>query len=182
MEFIPTKIPEVILIRPKIFSDARGFFMETFQAKEFGSAGLPTHFVQENHSGSHRGVLRGLHYQIQQAQGKLVSVQVGEIYDVAVDLRRSSPTFKHWVGFYLSAENRDELWIPKGFAHGYYVVSEWAEIFYKTTDFYAPEWERCIIWNDPQISIDWRLSLDETPSLSSKDQSGRLLKDAECFV
>ena len=180
MEFIPTKILEVILVRPKVFSDPRGFFMETFQAKEFESAGLPAHFVQENHSGSHRGTLRGLHYQIQQAQGKLVRVLVGEILDIAVDIRRNSPTFKRWVGVKLSAENKDQLWIPQGFAHGYYVLSEWAEIVYKTTDFYAPTWERCIVWNDPEIGIEWCLN-GQIPLLSPKDQLGKYLKDAECY-
>jgi dTDP-4-dehydrorhamnose 3,5-epimerase len=181
MEFTPTKIPEVISLRPKVFSDARGFFMETYQANEFKKAGISAHFVQDNHSGSRHGVLRGLHYQTQQAQGKLIRVLAGEIYDVVVDIRRGSPTFKEWVGVHLSAENREQLWIPEGFAHGYFVTSEWAEILYKTTDFYAPEWQRCIIWNDPQIGIKWPISESESPVLSDKDQLGCLLKDAEYF-
>lgn len=181
MEFLPTNIPDIILIRPKVFHDARGFFMETFQAKEFECAGLPVHFVQDNHSGSHRGALRGLHYQIQHTQGKLIRVLAGEIYDVVVDIRRGSPTFKQWVGVHLSAESREQIWIPEGFAHGYYVLSDWAEILYKTTDFYAPEWERCILWNDPDIGVVWPLIKDQTPILSAKDQVGSLLKDADCF-
>lgn len=180
MEFIPTKIPEVILVHPKKFSDPRGFFMETFQAKEFEGAGLPVHFMQDNHSGSHRSTLRGLHYQIQQAQGKLVRVIAGEIFDVAVDVRRNSPTFKKWIGVKLSAEIGDQLWIPEGFAHGYYVLSEWAEILYKTTDFYAANWERCIKWNDPEIGIEWPL-YGSIPLLSPKDQLGKYLKDADCY-
>lgn len=181
MEFIPTIIPEVILIRPKVFSDPRGFFMETFQANEFEKAGLPVHFVQDNHSGSHRGTLRGLHYQIQQAQGKLVRVIAGEIFDVALDIRRSSPTFKKWIGIKLSLESREQLWVPGGFAHGYYILSEWAEILYKTTDFYAPNWERCIAWNDPEIGIEWPLINRQMPTLSPKDRLGKSLKDADYY-
>lgn len=180
MEFIRTAIPEVILIRPRVFSDPRGYFMETFQAREFANAGVPIHFVQDNQSGSHCGTLRGMHYQIQQTQGKLIRVLAGEIFDAAVDLRRGSPTFGKWVGVKLSAESREQLWIPEGFAHGYYVLSEWAEIFYKTTEFYAPEWERCVLWNDPEIGIEWPL-LGAKPLLSSRDQNGNLLVDVDHF-
>ena len=155
--------------------------METFQAQLFTKAGLPATFVQDNHSGSYRGILRGLHYQIRQAQGKLIRVVAGEIFDVAVDLRRSSPTFKMRVGLTLSAETRDQLWIPEGFAHGYFVLSDWAEIFYKTTDFYAPEWEQCLAWNDPQIGIEWPLLNGQLPIISPKDQQGKYLKDAVCY-
>jgi dTDP-4-dehydrorhamnose 3,5-epimerase len=181
MEFSSTSIPDVIMIRPKVYSDERGFFMETFQADLFAKNGLPVTFVQDNHSGSHRGTLRGLHYQIQRAQGKLIRVVAGEIFDVAVDIRRSSPTFKQWVGSRLSAESKTQLWTPEGFAYGYYVLSEWAEILYKTTDFYAPEWERCILWNDPELGIEWPLPSGHTPILSAKDKAGKLLKDADCF-
>jgi len=182
MEFIPTHLPEVQIVRPKVFADTRGFFAETFQAHRFAAAGLPTDFVQDNHSGSHRGALRGLHYQIQQAQGKLIRAVAGEIFDVAVDLRRASPTFKQWVGVTLSAENRDQLWIPAGFAHGYLVLSDWAEIFYKTTDFYAPTWERCLAWNDPEIGVEWPLSGDLRPLLSAKDQLGQTFPSVECYA
>jgi dTDP-4-dehydrorhamnose 3,5-epimerase len=181
MNFKATAIPEVLLITPIVSEDQRGFFMETFQAKQFAAAGLPTHFVQDNHSGSRQGTLRGLHYQIRQAQGKLLRVVCGEIFDVAVDLRRGSPTFGEWVGAQLSADNRHELWVPPGFAHGFYVMSEWAELLYKTTDFYAPEWERTLLWNDPQIGIQWPLVDGRAPILSIKDQAGIPLTKAEVF-
>ncbi len=181
MEFTPTKIPAVILVTPRLFGDARGFFMETFHAKRFAEAGLPTDFVQDNHSGSVRGTLRGLHYQIRQAQGKLVRVGAGEIFDVAVDLRRGSPTFGQWAGEVLSADNRKQLWVPPGFAHGFYVLSEWAEVLYKTTDFYTPEWERTLLWNDPQIAIAWPLAAGRSPILSQKDQIGLPLSQAETY-
>ncbi len=181
MEFIPTTIPDVILVKPRIFGDARGFFLETFQAKIYKEAGIASKFVQDNHSGSKRGVLRGLHYQIKQPQGKLVRTIVGEVFDVAVDLRKSSPTFGKWVGVTLSAETKEQLWLPPGFAHGFYTLSEWAEILYKATDFYAPEWDRTLLWNDPQIGIEWPLLDNKPPLLSEKDAHGVLLKDAELY-
>jgi dTDP-4-dehydrorhamnose 3,5-epimerase len=181
MQFTPTKIPDVILIEPKVFGDARGFFMETFRADRCVEMGVPADFVQDNHSGSQRGTLRGLHYQIRQTQGKLLRVVAGEIFDVAVDIRRSSPTFGRWVSETLSAENKRQLWVPPGFAHGFYVLSEWAELTYKTTDFYAPEWERTILWDDPAIGIDWPIPVGTQPLLSTKDAQGKLLADADLF-
>jgi len=181
MEFVQTKISDVIEIVPKVFEDARGFFMETYRASLFVEAGLPQQFVQDNHSGSRRGALRGLHYQIHQAQGKLVRVVAGEIFDVVVDLRRSSPTFGKWVGVSLSAQNRLQMWIPAGFAHGFYVTSDWAEIVYKTTDYYAPQWERTLLWNDPDLGIAWPLLGDEQPTLSAKDVQGKRLGEADLF-
>jgi dTDP-4-dehydrorhamnose 3,5-epimerase len=181
MEFIPTTIPAVILIQPKVFGDERGFFMETYQSQRFAAAGIATDFVQDNHSRSRQGTLRGLHYQIQQAQGKLIRAIVGEIYDVAVDIRRGSPTFGQSVSVILSAENKQQLWVPAGFAHGFYVVSDFAEITYKTTDFYAPPWERSILWNDPALGIEWPVPAGQTPLLSPKDVQGKLLRDAELF-
>jgi dTDP-4-dehydrorhamnose 3,5-epimerase len=181
MKFVPTEIPDVVLIEPRVFGDARGFFMETYQEKAFAEAGIHANFVQDNHSGSQKGILRGLHYQICQAQAKLVRVIAGEVFDVAVDLRRSSPTFGKWVGTLLSADNKRQLWIPVGFAHGFYVVSDWAEFTYKVTDFYAPEWERTILWNDPQLAIEWPLVDGRLPALSAKDANGKLLSDAELF-
>lgn len=181
MKFIPSSLPDIILIEPQVFGDERGFFMETFQAKHFAEAGIPTEFVQDNHSRSKQGSLRGLHYQIRQPQGKLVRVTAGEVYDVAVDLRRSSPTFGRWKGARLSAENKLQIWIPAGFAHGFYVLSEWAEVIYKTTDFYAPEWERTLAWNDPKIGIAWPLVNGQAPLLSTKDSQGKLLSQAEVY-
>ncbi len=181
MEFIPTKIPEVLVIRPKVFDDPRGFFVETYRENEFVSAGVNRKFVQENHSASQRGVLRGLHYQIRQTQGKLVRAIAGEVFDVAVDLRRSSPTFRDWVGVHLSAENKHQLWIPPGFAHGFYVLSDRAEITYKVTEYYAPEWDRSLLWNDLQLGIDWPLISDLPVSLSAKDINGKTLAEAELF-
>jgi dTDP-4-dehydrorhamnose 3,5-epimerase len=181
MRFFPTEIPDIILIEPKVFGDKRGFFLESYHAERFAAAGIPDAFVQDNHSGSRKGTLRGLHYQIKQAQAKLVRVIAGEIYDVALDIRRSSPTFGRWVGIYLSTENRYQIWIPAGFAHGFYVTSEWAEIVYKTTDFYAPEWERTVLWNDPTLGIQWPLDGKEPPILSPKDAQGRLLQQADLF-
>lgn len=180
MEFVPTALPDVVLIKPKVFDDPRGFFMETYREDRFIANGISQQFVQENHSASGKGVLRGLHYQIRQTQGKLVRVISGEILDVAVDIRRSSPTFGQWVGIILSAENKHQLWVPGGFAHGFYVLSERAEVVYKVTDYYAPEWERSILWNDPQIGIDWQLN-GIVPTLSQKDVVGKLLADAEIF-
>ncbi len=155
--------------------------METYQANEFKQAGICANFVQDNHSGSQKGILRGLHYQIAHTQGKLVRVIVGEVYDVVVDLRQSSATFGRWVGLSLSAENRQMLWIPPGFAHGFYVVSDWAEFTYKATDFYAPEWERTLLWNDPQLAIHWPVLDGMPPVLSTKDKMGKLLSEAELF-
>jgi dTDP-4-dehydrorhamnose 3,5-epimerase len=182
MQAIPTAIPDVLIIEPKVFGDARGFFYESFNAKRFAEVtGITTPFVQDNHSRSARHVLRGLHYQIQQAQGKLVRATVGEVLDVAVDIRKSSPTFGQSVSVILSADNKRQLWIPPGFAHGFVVLSETAEFLYKTTDYYAPEFERSILWNDPALGIDWRLN-GATPLLAAKDQAGKLLKDAEVFA
>ncbi|MCF8039072.1 MAG: dTDP-4-dehydrorhamnose 3,5-epimerase [Desulfohalobiaceae bacterium] len=181
MEFIKTAIPEVLLVKPKIFEDHRGFFMETWQAKTFTRVGITADFVQDNHSRSARGVLRGLHYQIQKPQGKLVRVIFGEIYDVAVDLRKSSATFGNWVGTILSAENKQMLWIPPGFAHGFYVLSQGAECVYKCTDYYAPEHERTLLWNDPDLCISWPLSKNEEPIVSQKDAAGKKLYEAEVF-
>lgn len=181
MEFIATNLPGVVIVQPKVFGDERGFFMETYRMDKFAEAGIPTRFVQDNHSRSQQGVLRGLHYQIQQAQGKLVRVIVGEVFDVAVDIRRNSPFFGKWTGAYLSADNKREMWVPPGFAHGFYVVSDWAEVTYKTNDYYAPHWERCIAWNDPQLCIKWPLIDDQSPSLSAKDVKAPRLAEAEVF-
>lgn len=155
--------------------------METYQSEAFAAAGVGKHFVQDNHSGSRQGILRGLHYQIQQTQGKLVRAVVGEIFDVAVDIRRSSPTFGKWVGTMLSAQNKSLLWVPEGFAHGFYVISEWAEVIYKTTDFYAPSQERTLLWNDPTIGVQWPFAPDQEPVLSDKDKNGKPFDQAELF-
>ena len=180
MKVIETCIPDVLIIEPKVFGDERGFFYESFNAAAFEAAtGLKRQFVQDNHSKSQRGVLRGLHCQIQQPQGKLVRVVAGEVFDVAVDLRKSSPSFGRWFGTHLSAQNQRQLWIPEGFAHGFVVLSESAEFLYKTTDYYAPEHERSLLWNDPALGIQW--PIDEAPQLSAKDQAGKLLRDAELF-
>jgi len=183
MQARPTELPGVLLLEPKVFGDARGFFFESYNRRAFEQAtGLTPDFVQDNHSRSARGVLRGLHYQLKQAQGKLVRVTAGEVYDVAVDVRRSSPAFGRWFGANLSAENKRQMWIPAGFAHGYLVLSEHAEFVYKATDFYAPEHERCIAWNDPDLNIRWPLlSGLAKPVLSAKDQAGLRLRDAETF-
>lgn len=176
----PASIADVLILEPKVFGEPRGFFFESFNARDFRLAtGLDVSFVQDNHSMSTRGVLRGLHYQIQHAQGKLVRVIEGEVFDVAVDLRRSSPTFGKWVGTNLSADNHRQLWIPPGFAHGFVVLSERAEFLYKTTDYYAPEHERCLLWNDPKVGIEW--PIDFVPQLAAKDAAGKLIADAECF-
>ncbi|ACM32036.1 MULTISPECIES: dTDP-4-dehydrorhamnose 3,5-epimerase [Diaphorobacter] len=173
-------IPEVVLIEPQVFGDARGFFFESFNQKTFNEATGTNHqFVQDNHSRSSQGVLRGLHYQIQQPQGKLVRVARGKVWDVAVDIRKSSPTFGQWVGAELSEDNQHQLWVPPGFAHGFVVLSESADFLYKTTDYYAPEHERCIAWNDEALTISWPVSI--TPILSAKDQLGAALCDAEVF-
>ncbi|MDD1012360.1 dTDP-4-dehydrorhamnose 3,5-epimerase [Pseudomonas rubra] len=180
MNVIPSTLPDVLIIEPKVFGDERGFFFESFNERSFHEAtGINAHFVQDNHSGSQKGVLRGLHYQITHTQDKLVRVTAGEVLDVAVDIRRNSPTFGHWTSIRLSAQNNRQLWIPKGFAHGFVVLSEFAEFLYKTTDYYVPSAERCIRWNDPDLSIDWQL--EAAPVLSAKDQVGKLLSEAELF-
>jgi dTDP-4-dehydrorhamnose 3,5-epimerase len=181
MKVTSTRIKDVLLIEPQVKGDMRGFFMETYHQQKFAEQGLTLTFVQDNHSGSVQGTLRGLHYQIRQNQGKLVRVAVGEIFDVAVDIRKSSPTFGQWVGEILSAENKHQLWVPEGFAHGFYVISEWAEVLYKATDFYAREWERTIRWDDPQIGIAWPLVGDGGPQLSDRDNQAGILMDAELF-
>jgi dTDP-4-dehydrorhamnose 3,5-epimerase len=181
MKFTPTEIPDVLIIQPDVFGDDRGFFMETYQSRKYAEAGIEVEFVQDNQSGSQRGTLRGLHYQIRQAQGKLVRAVAGEIFDVAVDIRRSSPTFCQWVGAVLSAENKMQIWVPPGFAHGFYVLSEWAELAYKASDFYAPSWERTLMWDDPQIGIQWPLVDGVPPLLSKKDAQGSYLDQAELF-
>lgn len=181
MKATPTSIPEVLVLEPQVFGDERGFFFESFNQKAFNQAtGLELSFVQDNHSRSAKNVLRGLHYQIQQPQGKLVRVVSGAVYDVAVDLRKSSPTFGQWAGVELSAENKRMLWVPPGFAHGFLVLSDYAEFLYKTTDYWAPAFERCVAWNDPELNIAWPIQ-DAQPLLSPKDAKGMLLKDAEVF-
>lgn len=181
MKAVPSTIPDVILFEPKVFGDERGFFFESFNACEFAKAtGLEAQFVQDNHSRSRQGVLRGLHYQLApKAQGKLVRVTEGEVFDVAVDIRRGSPTFGQWVGEILSAENKRQLWIPAGFAHGFAVLSENAEFLYKTTDYWSPEHERCIRWDDPELAIPW--PVPGTPLVSDKDRQGLSLCDAELY-
>ncbi|OGT98526.1 MAG: dTDP-4-dehydrorhamnose 3,5-epimerase [Geobacteraceae bacterium GWC2_48_7] len=180
MTVIPTTIPDVLIIEPKVFGDTRGFFYESFNEREWlAQTGQDYRFVQHNHSRSAGGVLRGLHYQIRQPQGKLVRVIAGEVFDVAVDIRKSSPTFGQWFGAFLSAENKRQMWVPPGFAHGFCVTSETAEFLYLTTDYYAPEYERCIVWNDPTLAIEWPLAGE--PSLSAKDREGKLFKEAELF-
>ncbi|MDO7900082.1 dTDP-4-dehydrorhamnose 3,5-epimerase [Pseudomonas citrulli] len=180
MKVTATSLPEVLLIEPKVFGDDRGFFYESFNARAFAEAtGSTLQFVQDNHSRSAKGVLRGLHYQIEQAQGKLVRVTAGEVLDIAVDIRRSSPSFGQWVGVRLSAQNHSQLWIPPGFAHGFVVLSDSADFLYKTTDYYAPAAERCIRWDDPDLAIDWEL--DGEPILSAKDQAGKALHEADLF-
>lgn len=181
MNIIRTHIPDVTIIEPKVFGDARGFFMESFNARAFADAtGIDAPFVQDNHSRSAKNVLRGLHYQIKQPQGKLVRVTTGRVFDVAVDLRKSSPTFGKWAGVELSAENNRQLWIPPGFAHGFVVLSDSADFLYKTTDYYAPEHERCLIWNDPQVGVEW--PIDGEPLLSAKDKNGLPLDQVETFA
>lgn len=180
MKVTPTTIPDVLIIEPKVFGDARGFFFESFNQKSFYEATkLNLNFVQDNHSRSARGVLRGLHYQLQQPQGKLVRVVRGAVWDVAVDIRKSSPTFGKWVGTELTEDNHTQIWVPSGFAHGFVVLSDSADFIYKTTDYYAPQHERCIAWNDPDIGIEWPAGM--TPSLSVKDQMGSTLRGAEIF-
>ncbi len=181
MKATPLAIPDVVLIEPKVFGDERGFFFESFNQARFEEAiGKPVQFVQDNHSRSVKNVLRGLHYQIQQPQGKLVRVVQGEVFDVAVDLRRSSKTFGQWVCEILSAENKRQLWLPEGFAHGFVVLSDSAEVFYKTTDYYAPAFERSILWNDETVAIDWPAGIQ--PILSAKDAQGKPFAESEVFA
>lgn len=182
MKVIPTHIPDVKIIEPAVFGDARGFFMETWNGETFASLGLNLTFVQDNHSRSTQGILRGLHYQIQQAQGKLVRVTSGAVFDVAVDLRQASPTFGQWVGAELSAENHRMLWIPPGFAHGFYVLSESADFLYKCTELYAPQYDRCLRWDDPSVGIQWPLVKGEMPLLSAKDAAGKCWDEADKFA
>ena len=180
MKVTPTAIPDVLIIEPKVFGDERGFFFESFNQKAFNEAtGLDVNFVQDNHSRSAKGVLRGLHYQVQQPQGKLVRVVRGVVFDVAVDIRKDSPTFGKWAGTELSEDNHRQLWIPPGFAHGFLVLSDSADFLYKTTDYYAPQHERCIAWNDPSIAIEWPKGVQ--PLLSAKDESGKRLAEADVF-
>jgi len=181
MRFTPTAIPDLVRIEPRIFGDERGFFMETWQTEKFAAAGIEQMFVQDNHSRSVGGILRGLHYQIRQPQGKLVRVCAGAVFDVAVDLRRASPTFGRWVGEVLSADNRVMLWIPPGFAHGFYVLSDSADFIYKCTTLYAPADERVIRWDDPDLAICWPLTEDRAPCLSAKDAAGVSFREAEVY-
>jgi dTDP-4-dehydrorhamnose 3,5-epimerase len=181
MRFKRTAIPDVLIVEAELHGDHRGFFMETYRKNLFFDNGIPYEFVQDNHSGSAQGILRGLHYQIKHPQGKLVRAGRGELFDVAVDIRRSSPTFGQWVGAILSAENRKQLWVPPGFAHGFYVLSEWAELIYKATDYYAPTWDRSLQWDDPHLNITWPLINGEQPILSEKDRLAPLLEDADLF-
>lgn len=181
MRFIETTIPEVVLIEPTVYGDDRGFFMETWNARTFNDKGLRLSFVQDNHSRSAQGTLRGLHYQIKQTQGKLVRVTAGAVFDVAVDLRKSSPTFGRHVAYVLSEENKRQLWVPPGFGHGFYVLSESADFVYKCTDFYAPEYERSLLWSDPALGIEWPLVEGAPLRLSAKDREGVALRDAEVF-
>jgi dTDP-4-dehydrorhamnose 3,5-epimerase len=179
MKAIETSLPGVLVLEPKVFGDERGFFFESYNKRALETAGITSEFVQDNHSRSARNVLRGLHYQIMQPQGKLVRVIAGEVFDVSVDIRKSSPTYGKWTAINLSAENKRMLWIPPGFAHGFLVASEYAEFLYKTTDYYAPEFERSILWNDPDLDIAWPLS--NAPMLSAKDKAGKLFREAEVF-
>ncbi|NES99775.1 MAG: dTDP-4-dehydrorhamnose 3,5-epimerase [Sphaerospermopsis sp. SIO1G1] len=180
MQVFSTEIPDVLRIEPKVFGDERGFFYESFNGKVFlEKTGISYNFVQDNHSRSSKNVLRGLHYQIKQPQGKLVRVAVGEVFDVAVDLRKTSPSFGQWVGVYLSAKNKHQLWVPPGFAHGFLVLSDYAEFLYKTTDYYAPEYDRTILWSDPDLGINW--PIENQPIISAKDQVGKLFAEAEVY-
>ena len=181
MRFHALAIPEVVLIEPEVFHDSRGFFFEAFQARHYVQIGITGPLVQHNYSGSRAGVLRGLHYQLRNPQGKLIAVTAGEIFDVAVDLRRAAPTFGNWVGTRLSAENRYQLWVPPGFAHGLYVLSPWAEVTYQVTDYYNPQWERTLLWNDPDVGIDWPLVDGTPPILSPKDALGTPLRHANTY-
>jgi dTDP-4-dehydrorhamnose 3,5-epimerase len=182
VEFQALQIPDVVLVRPRVFGDKRGFFLESWERRKFAAGGIGVDFVQDNHSRSARHTLRGLHYQVAQPQGKLVRVTSGAVFDVAVDLRRSSPTFSHWVCAELSDENKHMLWVPPGFAHGFLVLSETADFLYKCTDYYAPEAERCIRWDDPQLAIPWPLPQGAAPRLSAKDAAGVAFAASECFA
>ncbi len=182
MNFIATDIPEVIIVEPDVYGDDRGFFLETWETEKFAAGGIDATFVQDNHSRSSHGILRGLHYQIKNAQGKLVRVLHGEVYDVAVDLRQSSPTFGKWVGVTLSDTNKKMLWVPPGFAHGFYVISQQADFLYKCSDSYTPDYERTIRWDDPQLAIAWPLVDNQQPRLATKDAEGDLFKDADYFA
>ena len=177
----PLTIPDVLLLEPKVYGDHRGFFIETWQARQFAALGIDYPFVQDNHSRSAQGILRGLHYQVRQPQGKVVRVARGEVFDVAVDLRRSSPHFGRWAGARLSDDNHRLLWVPPGFAHGFYVLSETADFLYKCTDYYAPEHERSLLWDDPAVGIDWPLVDGQAPRLSDKDAQARPLAELECY-
>ena len=180
MKIISTEIPDILIFEPKVFHDDRGFFLESFNLKQFTEkTGININFVQDNHSYSKRNVLRGLHYQITQPQGKLVRAVVGTIFDVAVDIRKSSPNFGKWVGYEISADNKRQIWIPSGFAHGFVVLSEFAEVFYKTTDYYSPEGERTILWNDTDLDVNWQIATE--PVISAKDAAGKTLQTAELF-
>jgi len=181
VKFTPTKLPDVILVEPDVFGDHRGFFLETWHAGKFAAGGIAADFVQDNHSRSGQGILRGLHYQVKKPQGKLVRVLNGEVFDVAVDLRKDSGTFGKWVGMHLSAGNKKMLWIPPGFAHGFYVISRQADFFYKCTAFYSPENERTILWNDPSLAIDWPLIDGQQPTLAPKDEAAVPFAAAEYF-
>ena len=181
MKFIPTEIPGVIIVEPDVFGDHRGFFMESWHAEKFAEGGIDAQFVQDNHSRSNQGILRGLHYQIEQPQGKLVRVLSGEVFDVAVDLRRDSPTFGKWFGMTLNGIDKKMLWVSPGFAHGFYVVSEQADFFYKCTELYAPEHERAIRWDDPDLAIDWPIASGQEPVLAPKDAAAKSFKDAEVY-
>lgn len=181
MKFLPSPIPDVVVIEPKVFGDERGFFMETWHRQRFGEAGIEQAFVQANHSRSSRGVLRGLHYQLQHPQGKLVRVTHGEVFDVVVDLRKSAPTFGQWFGTRLSGANKRQLWVPPGFAHGFLTLSDTADFLYQCTDFYAPDAERTIVWNDPDLGIDWPLDPAVAPVLSDKDSNGKAFAEADYY-
>ncbi|MFT4271340.1 MAG: dTDP-4-dehydrorhamnose 3,5-epimerase [Pantoea sp.] len=181
MKIIETEIPDVKIIEPTVFGDERGFFMETWQQKKFEELVCPRAFVQDNHSKSSKGILRGLHYQTVNTQGKLVRVVAGEVFDVAVDMRKSSPSFGQWVGVFLSAENKRQLWVPEGFAHGFYVTSDSAEFVYKCTDYYNPQHEHSLLWNDSELNINWPINSDNLPSLSAKDAVGTPFSEAVKF-
>lgn len=182
MKIIATAIPDVLILEPQVYGDARGFFLETWNAKTFAELGLDLHFVQDNHSRSRQGILRGMHYQIKRPQGKLVRVTHGKVFDVAVDLRQASPTFGQWAGAELSEENHRMLWVPPGFAHGFYVLSESADFLYKCTDFYMPEYDRSLRWDDPTVGIEWPLVNGAVPMISAKDETGKSWQEADKFA
>jgi dTDP-4-dehydrorhamnose 3,5-epimerase len=182
MRVRPLDIPDVLLIEPRVFTDERGFFLESFQAQRYAAHGIPPVFVQDNHSGSHRGVLRGLHYQLGRPQGKLVRVLAGEVFDVAVDLRRASATFGRWVGLRMAAEDRQQLWVPAGFAHGFYVLSPWAEVGYQVDDYYQPAAERTLRWDDAPVGVSWPIIPGTVPLVSAKDARGASLAEADVYT